>query len=76
MYMIADVYLSLPTGVFLFTRNECQNVCISELHPSHIVHVKPSLINSLSLLNQVNPLVTIFSKQLLSRESMAQYLIL
>lgn len=47
-----------------------------ELYPICMAHVRPSFMNSLSLLYQGNPPATILSEQLLSREYLAQYIIL
>lgn len=70
------IFQSLSQLVFSCSQGECQDFCINELYSTHIALVSPSLINSLSSLNQGNPLLTILSKQLLSRESLAQYIIL
>lgn len=70
------IFQPLSQLVFSCSQVECQKFCINELYSSHIAYVKPSLINSLSSLNQCNALLTILSKQLLFRESLEQYIIL
>lgn len=63
---------SLEAGVFMSVRISGED----ELYPICMAHVRPSFMNSLSLLYQGNPCAAILSEQLLSRELLAQYIIL